>query len=180
MNTETVALAVAIGVVAGTMSGLFGLAGGTVLVPLLALVLGLEEHAAQGVGLAVAAPTAVASAWGNARHGNVERRTALWMALGAVVGAYLGASLASEIDGPLLRRLFACLLLVMGVRVLPADLRRTAWRVVQRLYRRDPWSDSPSGAATATSSGGERHAEVQALGAGNVLDDEDPLRRIPP
>lgn len=136
MSLETVALAVAIGVVAGTMSGLFGLAGGTVLVPLLALVLGLEEHAAQGVGLAVAVPTAIASAWTNARHGNVERRTSLWMALGAVAGAYLGASLASEIDGPLLRRLFACLLVVMGVRVLPAGGRRPAWRAVLRLARR--------------------------------------------
>jgi uncharacterized membrane protein YfcA len=135
MRVETVALAVAIGVVAGTMSGLFGLAGGTVLVPLFALVLGQEEHVAQGVGLAVAVPTAIASAWTNARHGNVERRTSLWMAVGAVVGAYLGASLASQIEGPLLRRLFAALLVVMGVRVLPADLRRSAWRAVRRLAR---------------------------------------------
>lgn len=129
-------MAIAVGVVAGTMSGLFGLAGGTVLVPLLALVLGLEEHAAQGVGLAVAVPTAIASTWANARNGNVERRTSLWMALGAVAGAYLGASLASQIDGPLLRRLFACLLVAMGVRVLPADLRRAASRMVPRLVRR--------------------------------------------
>ena len=136
MSFETSALAVAIGVVAGTMSGLFGLAGGTVLVPLLALVLGLEEHAAQGVALAVAVPTAVASTWANARHGNVERRTSLWMGLDAVAGAFLGASLASEIDGPFLRHLFACLLAVMGVRVLPDGPRRIAWRAVQRLARR--------------------------------------------
>lgn len=136
MSIETIALAVAIGIVAGTMSGLFGLAGGTVLVPLFALILGLEEHAAQGIGLAVAVPTALASTWANARHGNVERRTVLWMALGAVVGAYLGASLASAIDGPLLRRLFAGLLVLMGVRVLPADLRRDAWGAVRRLARR--------------------------------------------
>jgi uncharacterized membrane protein YfcA len=136
MSVETIALAVAIGVIAGTMSGLFGLAGGTVLVPLLALVLGLEEHAAQGIALAVAVPTAVASTWGNARHGNVERRTSLWMALGAVTGAFVGASLASQIDGPLLRRLFAGLLVVMGVRMLPVDLRRSAWRMVKRLTRR--------------------------------------------
>jgi uncharacterized membrane protein YfcA len=135
MSAETTGLAVAIGIVAGTMSGLFGLAGGTVLVPLFALVLGLEEHAAQGIGLTVAVPTAIASAWANARHGNVERRTSLWMAVGAVVGAYLGASLASEIDGPLLRRLFAGLLVVMGARVLPADLRRDAWGALRRLAR---------------------------------------------
>ena len=136
MSVETVALAVAIGVVAGTMSGLFGLAGGTVLVPLLALVLGQEEHAAQGIGLAVAVPTAIVSTWANARNGNVERRTSLWMAAGAIVGAFVGASLASVIDGPLLRRLFACLLVVMGVRVLPADVRAIPWRAMQRLVRR--------------------------------------------
>lgn len=115
--------ALLVGAIAGLLSGMLGIGGGIVIVPLMALVLGQEQHVAQGVSLAVIVPTAVVGAWTNWRKGNVELRVALLFAVGAVVGSVLGAAAAGQLTGRHLQQLFAVVLVVLGYRVLPATLR---------------------------------------------------------
>ena len=50
------------GMVVGWLSGLLGVGGGTILVPILTLLFGLEQHHAQGVSLVMILPTAIAGA----------------------------------------------------------------------------------------------------------------------
>lgn len=84
---------VAIGLLTGVLSGLFGVGGGFLLVPAL-MLMGWELPRAVGTSLFYVTVVGVAGAISHTRRGNVDRRLVLMMALPAVVGAQGGALLA--------------------------------------------------------------------------------------
>jgi uncharacterized membrane protein YfcA len=109
--------ALGIGVVTGLLSGILGIGGAPILVPAMIYVLGLGQKTAQGVSLAVVVPTAIAGAIAHYRLGNVQMRVTAWLVPAAVVGAVVGALLASVLDAGTLRRAFAVLLLLLSARM---------------------------------------------------------------
>lgn len=128
--------ALVVGAVAGLLSGVLGVGGGIVIVPLMALALHQGQHVAQGVSLAVIVPTALVGSWTNWRKGNIDWRTAMLFAVGAVSGSLLGASIAGHLSGRLLQQVFAAVLVALGYFVLPVSLRHA---IEQRLrLRRRP------------------------------------------
>lgn len=112
------ALYSAIGLAAGTISGLFGVGGGILMVPAAVLLLGATQHLAEGTSLVVIVPTALVGAVQYCRHGNVDFRMAAGFAVGALVGAYLiGAPLAHRIEPDRLKLMFGILMIVVGLRM---------------------------------------------------------------
>jgi uncharacterized protein len=103
-------LAVALGVVAGVMAGLFGIGGGILFVPTLALVLGLSQLEAEATSLAAILPAVAAGAWQQNRYGNVKWGAAAVIGAASVVGVEGGVRVASALPEDVLRRLFALLL----------------------------------------------------------------------
>jgi uncharacterized membrane protein YfcA len=81
---------VLIGLLAGLLSGLFGVGGGTVIVPLLVLLCGFDQRLASGTSLAAILPTAVVGVISYAAVGSVSWLAALLLAVGAVAGAQIG------------------------------------------------------------------------------------------
>lgn len=79
-----------IGLLAGFLSGLFGVGGGTVIVPLLILLCGFDQRRAAGTSLAAILPTAVVGVISYAVVGSVSWLAALLLAVGAVAGAQIG------------------------------------------------------------------------------------------
>ena len=73
MTTGTVALALALGLSAGVLAGLFGVGGGILFVPAL-LALGLGQLEAQATSLLAILPTVAAGAWNQHRYGNLRPR----------------------------------------------------------------------------------------------------------
>lgn len=116
---------VAFGVVVGILSAMFGIGGGIAMVPFIVLVLGRGQHLAEGTSLLVMIPTAIAGVVAHNRRGYVSFRLAGLLAVGGVVGTFLGARLALSIDGETLRLYFALFLAVMGIRMVILG-RRTA------------------------------------------------------
>lgn len=116
----------AIGLSAGLLAGMLGVGGGIVLVPAMVLLLAFDQHVAQGTSLLVVIPAALAGSWTNRRHGRFELRDAAMLAAGGMVGVAIGSAVALGIDGAILRRLFAIVLLLLGLRSLVPDgwLRR--------------------------------------------------------
>jgi len=114
----TVVVLVVVGLLAGTMAAALGVGGGIVFVPALVVLLDFTQHVAQGTSLAVIIPTAVIATIVHARHGRVDWRAALPVAVGGAVGALVGAALALRLEDELLRRLFAILLIVLAIRML--------------------------------------------------------------
>jgi uncharacterized protein len=120
---EEVFAAVAVGLLAGVVAGFFGVGGGIVFVPALALVLGLGQLEAEATSLAAILPTVVAGAWQQHRYGNVNWRAGLLLGGVAIVGVELGVRAAVSLDEDVLRRLFALLLFVVAAHLALRALR---------------------------------------------------------
>lgn len=124
------------GVLIGTLSGMLGIGGGVIAVPLLVLGFGLPQHAAHITSLAVILPSVVA---GTARaHLMRAAGDLLWpyatrMSLGAVVGAGSGYLLALRLESGTLRTAFAVMLVVLGLQMCGA--LQWAWNRVGRTKR---------------------------------------------
>ncbi|WP_424980911.1 sulfite exporter TauE/SafE family protein [Microbacterium sp. S308A+] len=103
------------GLVAGLLSGLFGVGGGTVIVPLLVLVLGFDQRLAAGTSLAAIVPTASIGVISYAASGSVAWIPALILAVGAVIGAQIGTRLLPRISQTVLRWCFVGFLVVVIV-----------------------------------------------------------------
>ena len=106
-----------IGLLGGFSGGLLGIGGGTVFVPLLVFLRHMDMHLAIGTSLAVIIAT---SAIGTARHslaGGVDWKAALILAVVAALGSWLGSSLSIKMDVLLLRRIFACFLIVVAIKL---------------------------------------------------------------
>jgi uncharacterized membrane protein YfcA len=113
-------LVVVIGLAGGVLAGLFGVGGGIVFVPTLALALGLTQLHAEASSLLAILPTAVVGSWRQYRYGNVHLRVAALVGLAAIGGVQLGVLVAESLPEAILRRLFGILLLATAGHI--------AWR----------------------------------------------------
>ena len=108
---------VLIGLVAGFFSALFGVGGGTVIVPLLLLLVRWEIRSASATSLAAIGITATAGVVTYVVHGEVEPVYALLVGVPAAFGAAAGATLQQRVPVRTLSFLFAALLLVIAARM---------------------------------------------------------------
>ncbi|QIG39800.1 sulfite exporter TauE/SafE family protein [Microbacterium sp. 4R-513] len=106
---------VGIGLLAGLLSGLFGVGGGTVIVPLLVLILKFDQRLAAGTSLAAIVPTATVGVISYAIHGSVAWIPALILAVGAVGGAQVGTWLLPRLSQTVLRWCFVGFLVLVIV-----------------------------------------------------------------
>lgn len=104
---------IATGLLAGLLSGLFGVGGGTVIVPLLVLFLKFDQRLAAGTSLAAIVPTAAVGVISYAVHGSVAWVPAILLAVGAVVGAQIGTWLLPKISQTALRWGFVAFIVVV-------------------------------------------------------------------
>lgn len=106
-----------IGLIGGFVSGLFGVGGGLLFVPLLVLFFGINIHVAIGTSLAAIVPTALVGATRHFLHHSVDFKVALILTLFAIIGAWLGSGVSIRLDVVLLRKFFACFLFVLALRM---------------------------------------------------------------
>jgi uncharacterized membrane protein YfcA len=116
-------LAIALGVAAGLLAGMFGVGGGTLFVPTL-ILLGLTQHEAIGTSLLAIVPTVLVGTWRQSGYGNVRWRAAAVLGVVAAASAQGGVVLAEALPATTLRRLFAGLLVLVAAHV--------AWRARRR------------------------------------------------
>ena len=110
--------ALALGLVAGVLSGIFGIGGGVVVVPGLVVLLGFGQKTATGTSLlALLLPVGALAAVSYARQGHVNVRVGLLVALGIFLGALGGARIALGQSEATLRKGFALLLVALAVRL---------------------------------------------------------------
>ena len=112
----TYVLAAILGIVAGILSGLFGVGGGILFVPTLTW-LGLTQLHAEAASLLAVIPTVVVGVWRQQRYGNVRWRPALTIGLASIGAAVGGAQVAESVPESLLRKLFAVLLILTAAQI---------------------------------------------------------------
>lgn len=114
----TVFLFLVIGLFAGVLSGTFGIGGGIVIVPALLLVAKMTPLTATGTSLgALLLPVGALGAWEYYRHGNINIKASLFVALGLFAGAWFGARLAHTMGDATLKRVFAVFLVIIAGRI---------------------------------------------------------------
>ncbi|HWT90788.1 MAG TPA: sulfite exporter TauE/SafE family protein [Solirubrobacterales bacterium] len=109
----------AIGTLAGVFSGLFGVGGGTIIVPLLILWFGYGERLATGTSLAAIILIGLLGALAQGGiYGNVHVETGLLLAVPAILGVVIGTAIQQRIPQRTVSYLFALLLVVMAVELI--------------------------------------------------------------
>ena len=106
-----------IGTLAGLFSGLFGVGGGSVIVPLLVLWLGYDERAATATSLAAIVFIAAFAAAAQGLYGNVHVLDAVLVGVPAVAGVLLGTSLQQRLRERSIALLFAAVLVASAVEL---------------------------------------------------------------
>ena len=114
MSSRLVRLAV-IATAAGAFSGLFGVGGGTVIVPLLLLWFGYEEREATGTSLAAIVLIGLLAAAAHGLYGNVDLSKGVLIGLPAIGGVVAGTALQQRVSTRAVAAMFAVLLAVSAI-----------------------------------------------------------------
>jgi uncharacterized membrane protein YfcA len=112
-------LYILLGLLVGVLSGIVGIGGGIMIVPVLVYFFHMNQHKAQGTSLAaLLAPVGALAFWEYYKAGNVDLKAGLLIALGFLVGGYFGGLWAQQLPEIVLRRVFGTLLVMIGIRLL--------------------------------------------------------------
>lgn len=118
MTLTTLLLLLCIGLFAGLLSGMIGIGGGVVMVPLL-LLLGMSQHQSQGISLAVlAVPVTALAAFNYYKEGYIDIKYAAVIAVFFVIGGYLGSKFAIQVDEKILKKVFGFILLIVAGKMI--------------------------------------------------------------
>ena len=120
MNFALVVSLIVIGLLGGMLSGMFGIGGGVIMVPLMVFLLSFTQHQAQGTSLAVLSfPVAFVAAYNYYKSGDnvVDWKFAIIIAASFIVGGYLGSKLAISINQTTLKKLFSLVLLAAAIKL---------------------------------------------------------------
>lgn len=108
-----------IGLVAGVLSGMFGIGGGLIIVPALIFLMKMKEFEALGTSLAaLIPPVGLLGAFEYYRNGHINVKYAVLIAGGLFVGAYFGARITLGLSPDMVRRIYAIFLLAVAGRIL--------------------------------------------------------------
>jgi len=111
-----------LGLVAGTLSGMFGIGGGTILIPGLVFLAGLTQHEAQGTTLAIMLlPIGLLAVMKYYQAGHVHFYIAAFICAGFLIGGLLGANMAVALPNLILKRAFGIFLLIVALYTIFAE-----------------------------------------------------------
>lgn len=133
MPTQEIVIIILIGLAAGVLSGLVGIGGGIILVPILVFFLGYTQYQAQGTSLAVLLLPVGILAFLNyynecKKIGTpIDMRIVGLLAAGFVVGALGGSEIAGKINKELLKKIFAIVLFYTAIKMLNWDTLLFRW-----------------------------------------------------
>ena len=122
-GVRLVVITALLGLAAGVASGLFGIGGGTVMVPALAVFLGLDIVTAAATSLFVMAPSAIIATYQHWAQGYLHPELALPLILGIVIGAQIGPRIGTRIPKERLRQLFGIVLLYAAINMIIKGVR---------------------------------------------------------
>lgn len=111
-------LFILLGLVAGTFSGVVGLGGGVVIVPVLVFLFGLSQQQAQGTTLALMVPPiGILAAYTYYQQGYVDLKIAALICVGFILGGWIGAKIAVNLPQDILKKVFAISLFFISLKM---------------------------------------------------------------
>ena len=108
-----------LGLVGGVASGLLGIGGAVVIIPVLVYIFGWQQHLAQGTTLAMLLPPiGIMAVLRYYNAGNIDLKVAGLLCIGFLFGGWLGAVIANELPADTLRKVFGVFLLVISLKMI--------------------------------------------------------------
>lgn len=122
MTTETIIIIILTGLAAGILGGMVGVGGGIIIVPALVYFLAFSQHQAQGTSLALMLfPVGILGVINYYKKGYVDFRYAGLLAIGFVVGSYLGSKFSLSLPQLTVKKIFAVIMLLVALKMLFLD-----------------------------------------------------------
>ena len=119
IKMETILILLLIGLAAGFLGGLVGIGGGVLIVPALVLLLGLSQHMAQGISLAmILFPVGILGVINYYKNGYVDFKYAGLIALGFFAGSYLGSKFSLSLSQDTVKKIFAVVMILLSIKLL--------------------------------------------------------------
>jgi uncharacterized protein len=119
MNATAIIILLSVGLAAGYLSGLVGIGGGLVIVPVLVLALSYSQQLAQGTTLFMFLfPIGILGVMQYYKSGNVDWKAAALIALPFMIGSYYGSKLALTIDQAMLKKIFGSFIILIGLKLI--------------------------------------------------------------
>ncbi|MAH80559.1 MAG: permease [Rickettsiales bacterium] len=110
-------LGILCGLATGVFSGLVGVGGGIIMIPIMTMLFGFSQHMAQGTSLAVMLPPiGIFAVWAYHKQGMVDLPMAGWIILGFVLGGWLGGKFAVLVPEFWLKKIFGMTMIFMGIK----------------------------------------------------------------
>jgi uncharacterized protein len=111
---QLIVISLLLGGVLGYVSGMLGIGGGLLAIPLLVLGYGMEQQIAQGTALVLMAPNMVIGFWRYRQRNPITFTMAALLAIGSVIASYFAAIFAAQVSNGLLRTLVALFMLALA------------------------------------------------------------------
>lgn len=122
MGWQQILLVILIGLAAGTLGGMVGVGGGIIVVPALIFFLGFTQHQASGTSLAMMLPpVGILAVINYYKKGALDVRIAALLAVGFLVGGYLGSKLSLGMAQETVKKVFAIVMIAMALKMLFFD-----------------------------------------------------------
>ncbi len=106
-----------IGFLSGIINGLFGAGGGTITVLALTFILGVEQHKAQATAISIILPLSLISGFIYYKNGFTEMDITFKVAVGGIIGSYIGSNALNKIPSNYLRKIFGFFIIVAAIRM---------------------------------------------------------------
>lgn len=117
MHSKQIKL-IAIGLVTGFINGIFGSGGGMIIVPALVFLMDVEEHKAHATAISIILPLSIISTILYLREDIVQLNIVLDIALGGIIGSFIGAKFLKKIPSHLLRKIFGGIIIFTAIRMI--------------------------------------------------------------
>lgn len=119
MTIQIVLILLAVGLAAGFLSGMVGIGGGIIIVPVLVYFLGFTQHQAQGTTLFMfLLPIGILGVMNYHKQGYVDYKTALIICTTFVFGSYFGSKLSISLDQKMVKQIFGAIIILLGAKML--------------------------------------------------------------
>ena len=119
MTIQILLILLAVGLAAGFLSGMVGIGGGIIIVPVLVYFIGFTQHQAQGTTLFMfLLPIGILGVMNYHKAGHVDFKTAFIIATTFVVGSYFGSKIAISLDQKLVKQIFGAIIILLGAKML--------------------------------------------------------------
>ena len=118
-SMEIIIYLILIGIAAGFLGGMVGIGGGLIIVPALVLLLGISQHNAQGISLTMMLfPVGILGVMNYYKKGYVDFRYSALIAVGFLLGSYIGSKFSLSLPEELVKKIFAIIMMVLAIRML--------------------------------------------------------------